>query len=147
MKLRDMQILSAGYLVLALLPSSGYSLCLMYNTTGLPCPGCGMTRAIHLLFHGSLLEAFRHNAVSIFLLPVLLFFTATIFWKRGGRYYENHRPLFNRGILAGGVLLLVYGGIRLAALLGFDERTRPGWLFASFHEPVLLEKIWSAFFR
>ena len=31
--------------------------CLFRLATGLPCPGCGMQRAIHLLLHGHLVES------------------------------------------------------------------------------------------
>ena len=38
--------------------------------TGLPCPGCGMTRAAHATLQGRLVDAFRFNPVGMILLPV-----------------------------------------------------------------------------
>lgn len=143
-KLRDMQILSAAYLAFALLPPSGYSLCVVYNATGEPCPGCGMTRALHLLLLGEMTDALRHHAVSVVLLPVLLFFVGTIFWRRGGSWYEAHRSLVGRGLLLGAGLLAVYGLVRVLSLEGVIPLSR---LFAPFHEPVLIRRIWPVFFH
>lgn len=40
--------------------------CPLHATTGLNCPGCGLTRGFHALFHGDVLTALHFNA----LLPV-----------------------------------------------------------------------------
>ncbi|WP_163195109.1 DUF2752 domain-containing protein [Clostridium thermarum] len=45
------------------------SICLFYNTTGVPCPGCGMTRAFLNLFNGHISEAFHFHP----LFPLVLF--------------------------------------------------------------------------
>lgn len=39
----------------------GISLCPFYNTTGVPCPSCGMTRAYISLFHLDIKGAFFYN--------------------------------------------------------------------------------------
>lgn len=44
--------------------------CLFHDFTGLNCPGCGMTRAVHATLHGRPGEAFRFNPVGMILLPV-----------------------------------------------------------------------------
>ena len=38
--------------------------CLFRNVTGLPCPGCGMTRGFVALGHGRVGEAWRANALA-----------------------------------------------------------------------------------
>ena len=43
--------------------------CPFHALTGLNCPGCGLTRGFHALFHGDVLEALRYNA----LLPIYAF--------------------------------------------------------------------------
>jgi hypothetical protein len=45
------------------------SICLFYNTTGVPCPGCGMTRAFLHLFEGHIKEAFHFHP----LFPLVIF--------------------------------------------------------------------------
>lgn len=53
----------------ALLPG-----CAFYAATGWYCPGCGMTRAVHNIFRGNFVDAFRFNAVLVLSIPVLIYF-------------------------------------------------------------------------
>ena len=48
-----------------------YPKCLFHEWTGLYCPGCGSTRALHCLLHGELCEALRDNALVVVALPLL----------------------------------------------------------------------------
>jgi len=48
----------------------GYA-CPIYNTAGIPCPGCGMTRAYKLFLTGHLSDAFRMHP--LFWLPPIFF--------------------------------------------------------------------------
>jgi hypothetical protein len=59
--------------------------CFFHRFTGLDCPGCGMTRAVHAALHGRLAEAFRFNPVGIFLFPAALLGIGLelIGWVRG----------------------------------------------------------------
>ncbi len=45
--------------------------CPLKEMTGLDCPGCGGTRAVHALAHGDLAQALDHNVVLAVVLPVL----------------------------------------------------------------------------
>lgn len=45
--------------------------CPTYLLTGIYCPGCGTTRMLHSLLHLRLLEAFDHNVLMFFLVPVV----------------------------------------------------------------------------
>ena len=40
---------------------SFYPRCVFHAMTGLQCPGCGSTRALHHLLHGRIAEAWRFN--------------------------------------------------------------------------------------
>lgn len=45
------------------------------------CPGCGMTRATQHMIHFDFDQAWSYNKLSFFLLPVLGFLYARIFYK------------------------------------------------------------------
>lgn len=47
--------------------------CLFLQGTGLYCSGCGSLRAIHYLLQGELVQAWTMNALTVLLLPGLLF--------------------------------------------------------------------------
>lgn len=57
---------------------SFYPRCPFHALTGLDCPGCGSTRALHQLVHGHLDAAFRLNPLAVALLPVV----ALAAWRR-----------------------------------------------------------------
>jgi hypothetical protein len=50
---------------------SFYPPCVFRKITGLLCPGCGMTRALHQLLHGHFAAALQLNAVGIVMAPLL----------------------------------------------------------------------------
>jgi hypothetical protein len=43
--------------------SNFFPVCPLYSLTGFACPGCGLTRGFHALFHGDLLKALDFNAL------------------------------------------------------------------------------------
>ncbi|HEX9989121.1 MAG TPA: DUF2752 domain-containing protein [Chloroflexia bacterium] len=57
--------------------------CPIHSFTGLYCPGCGTTRAMHQLLHGNPGAAMRLNPLALLLLPVLVYsflsFTLEVF--------------------------------------------------------------------
>ncbi len=56
--------------------SSGlFPACPLYTTTGFACPGCGLTRGFHALFHGDVLTALDYNA----LIPLVVVFFGYLF--------------------------------------------------------------------
>src|SRR5687767_13393338 len=40
-----------------------FPVCPLYSLTGFACPGCGLTRGFHALFHGDLIAALDYNAL------------------------------------------------------------------------------------
>lgn len=71
------RVLAAGgvFLISGLIVTVGYfnpvstsffPQCPLHSLTGLNCPGCGLTRGFHALFHGDILTALHFNA----LLPI-----------------------------------------------------------------------------
>lgn len=61
-------------------------MCGFRRLTGMPCPGCGMTRSFSFLAHGDLLAAVRVN----FLGPLLFLFVATQVPYRAIRLARGH---------------------------------------------------------
>ncbi|MFL9843332.1 DUF2752 domain-containing protein [Flavobacterium rhizosphaerae] len=65
-----------GYLCWAFLfnnhTHSTTTLCLFKNTTGLPCPGCGSTRAVLTLAQGHVIKAVLINPLGIFIALFML---------------------------------------------------------------------------
>jgi Protein of unknown function (DUF2752) len=80
--------------------------CPLYSMTGLACPGCGLTRGFHALFHGDVLTALDFNA----LLPLFglifgyLFLGMFLVAVRGhGLSIKYFRP----GLLYGFLVILI----------------------------------------
>ncbi len=58
--------------------------CVFHEVTGLHCPGCGTTRALHALLHGQVGAALGLNLLTVLLLPLLgwwAFGRREILWK------------------------------------------------------------------
>lgn len=94
-----------------------YPRCWLYQTTGLQCPGCGATRALHALLHGDLRAAWAFNPLAVALLPAAAWIGvrgARGWWT--GRWWPN--PLGHPYVIA--ALLGITAGFGLA-------RNVPGW--------------------
>lgn len=73
----------AGAALLYRFPPQEYSFyprCPFYAVTGHLCPGCGATRAIAELLHGDVAAALHFNAAVTLLMPVLLWYFASLYW-------------------------------------------------------------------
>jgi hypothetical protein len=81
------------------------SLCLLKNTLGIECPGCGMTRAVYCLLHGRIEESLSYN---IGIVPLVL----------AGIYYLVSR--FRKGNKIVG--RLVYAALPVTLLLQYGIR-------------------------
>ena len=62
-----------GLASLVIVSQTQKSICVIYNTTGLPCPSCGMTRAFLYLAKFDFAEAFHYHP--LFPMVPLLFFS------------------------------------------------------------------------
>ena len=71
-----------------------FPICFFRFLTGLTCPGCGTTRALHQILHGHFLTAFTLNPLFMIAIPFLLFaflrYTVTVL--RGGAPLPNALP-------------------------------------------------------
>lgn len=92
--------------------------CLFYEFTGLYCPGCGMTRALHALVHGDLAQMMAMNP----LLPLLMIAVPLLALQGFGYRLPLPKAL---------VATLISAKFWIGLLLGFWLlRNLPWWPFA-----------------
>lgn len=109
-----------------------HAFCPMVIMTGLPCPGCGMTRAIFCFATGQFTRGWRLNPLGILWLALILYFIVM-------RYCLGKKP---RGVLQiGGVL----AGCMLLFYFYRMYRYFPGELPICYTEGNLLERIFSGY--
>lgn len=67
--------------------------CFFHTATGLSCPGCGCTRAVHALFDGKILESLKFNPIIIyfFLLYIPFMITNTVAKVRNRIYIKKQK--------------------------------------------------------
>jgi len=93
-----------------------YPRCWLHQSTGLLCPGCGATRALHALLHGDLRTAWTLNPLVVALLPVGWAYGAHAAWAwRTGRRWMP--PLGARHLVVLTAVAFVFGIVR----------NLPGW--------------------
>lgn len=67
--------------------------CQFHQITGLNCPGCGATRAVHALAHGNWGAAFQNHALLVVALPFFLYgLVAELATALGSRRLPLFRP-------------------------------------------------------
>jgi len=79
---------AVGSLVISYFDPSTYNffpVCPLFKLTGFACPGCGLTRGFHALFHGDVLTALHFNALIPVWLVIFgyLFLSLVLFAVRG----------------------------------------------------------------
>jgi hypothetical protein len=117
-----------GLTTLALLPLDGFGvpLCAFKFMTGLPCPGCGLTRSLIHLAHGDVGGAAVMNPVGLVLFPVLAALALLVFIPRARReplaaWFERRPSAANATTTAVGVMLVVNGVARILWIAGFHH--------------------------
>jgi Protein of unknown function (DUF2752) len=80
-------------IVFVLIPTSRIEatppFCLSRLLFGVPCPGCGMTRAVSCVLHGHFRRALHHNNRVVLVLPLL----AVVWWRALAAEWRRYRAL------------------------------------------------------
>ncbi|HEY4103302.1 MAG TPA: DUF2752 domain-containing protein [Polyangiaceae bacterium] len=107
----------------ALIAAAHFPLCPMAGVLGIPCPGCGLTRATLALLHGDVQRAWSLHPLVFVISPLFAWLTASAAFTfvRGPRKATNFKPwlasrsatVFLLGLLV--ATLLVWG----ARFLGY----------------------------
>ncbi len=86
--------------------------CPLYTLTGIYCPGCGSTRALHELLHGQVAAAMSFNVLTVLALPFVLYsgLSYFVFAIRGRRLPSMHIP--GRYVWAIGYAIVAFGILR-----------------------------------
>jgi len=118
--------LALGAVVMAALVRGnfrGLPPCPLHSTTGLYCPGCGVTRATRALMHGDLVTALQMNMVAIILMPFLAIVMAREIIAWGWQRPEWRAGTGGRWGIGLGFAVIIYGILRNLPGLEF---LRPG---------------------
>ena len=94
------------------------SICLFYNLTGLPCPGCGLTRAFVCLGHGRWQEALHWHPFGwlVYGVCLLLWIRSGLFWRRGVLLWPLSSRAVTRLSWSAAAVLLLTGIARIGWL-------------------------------
>lgn len=104
--------------------SLGFPLCPMAASLGVPCPGCGLTRATLALLRGDIRAALHFHPLVWLLTPLFVSFVGSAIWqllrdpttpRRASRIRWN-APALN---MAAAALLVVTLGVWIARFAGY----------------------------
>ena len=118
--LRVLQTLAAAALVLSLaLPVQGFgfSICIFYNLTGLPCPGCGLTRSMISVGHWELWHSLRYHPLGLVAYAIAVTLALSGWFSPLARFFVRQQRAVAKAAFGVGVLFLLAGALRLVAVL------------------------------
>ncbi|MFN0279451.1 MAG: DUF2752 domain-containing protein [Pyrinomonadaceae bacterium] len=92
--------------------ASYFPVCPLYSLTGFACPGCGLTRGFHALFHGDAMTALDFNAlIPVWVLIVVYIFVSLALFAVRGRGLPM-RLVGPKVLLGFLIVLLLFGVLR-----------------------------------
>jgi len=74
--------------------TNSFTVCIIKNVTGIPCPSCGSTRAVESLINGNLVESILWNPIGLLLVTMLviipIWILLDLFRKKDSLYQFYH---------------------------------------------------------
>ncbi len=118
-ELRIFQGVSAAVVLAGLfLPLTKFpSICFFFFLTGLPCPGCGLTRSIHLLLNGQWAAALAMNPFGPPVLILLGLLLLSIVIKPLQSLYVAKVAEIHRLYAIGAILMMLFGVVRVVVIV------------------------------
>ncbi|MCL2304448.1 MAG: DUF2752 domain-containing protein [Planctomycetaceae bacterium] len=93
--------------------------CQFHRWTGLFCPGCGATRAVHFLLRGDWKTSLHYNPLVLLFLPILLLLLFQWFYEII-RQKNFHHPLKVKLYFGIVIVVILFFVFRNIPLTGFD---------------------------
>jgi hypothetical protein len=104
----------------------GFDLCWLHAATGLPCPGCGMSRAISAISQGDFTAALGLNPFAFLAWPTFLGLAVLALLPRGARARVEAAlrgsPRMGKGYELAFFAFLGFGMVRFGVFLALAER-------------------------
>lgn len=102
---------------------SGITVCWFQSSTGLPCPGCGMTRSLSCGIRGMFVESWNYHPLGLLVLALFVMTAAQSLFPRQVRlkliqFIHAHATVFNTAYLVFVIAFVSFGAVRALLALG-----------------------------
>ena len=96
---------------------TGFIACWLNAATGIPCPGCGLTRSLSCSIRGMFLESWHYHPLGLVILGLFLFTAVQSLLPKACRhnlagYMQSRAPAFNALYVVFVVAFVGYGATR-----------------------------------
>ena len=96
---------------------SHFTICPFFHLTGVPCPGCGMGRALVHIFHLHFIEALYFNPFGFLVAAAQCYVILSFFFPSFVSIYQQYNRFFVPGQYIFGVLFIGFGLVRIWAFV------------------------------